>query len=154
MAYSVILLPSQKTIQLEEGENLLQGAKRQGIDIPSSCGGFASCTDCRVQIVRGDEFLSPIEFNEMKILGNTFHLTKERLACQLKVHGDIAVDLSSLREKSLNLKPATKVIRRKPKSIEEKQFDQASVEPSINLPKKLGGGKRPKAFRYSEEEDS
>lgn len=45
---AVRLLPSGRTVQLEPGESIFEGAKRIGIAIPSTCGGKGTCGRCRV----------------------------------------------------------------------------------------------------------
>ena len=68
--------------------------KQAGIDVKSTCGGKASCCECIVKVVEGGENLVPAEFKEKSLLGNVFHLTKERLSCQTFLNGDISVDVS------------------------------------------------------------
>jgi hypothetical protein len=44
-----------------------------------------------VEVLEGEEFLSPMNWDEEEHLGNSFHLTKERLSCQCRVFGDVVV---------------------------------------------------------------
>jgi hypothetical protein len=39
--------------------------------------------------------LSPQTFEELRLLGNVFHITKERLSCQTKLLGDVTLDISA-----------------------------------------------------------
>ncbi len=73
-----------KTILVEDGESILDALRRERIDIRSSCGGYASCSDCIVKILSNSETINSVTFDEKKLLGNVFHITKERLACQVK----------------------------------------------------------------------
>ena len=74
---------TNQTINVSEGESLLDALRRNSIDIRSSCGGFASCSDCIVKIIGECNGVNSVNFDEKKLLGNVFHITKERLACQL-----------------------------------------------------------------------
>lgn len=80
MKHKVTLKPSGEIVEIEEGKNLLSALREQDIYVKSSCGGVASCSDCIVKIVSGEDHLTPPPFSELKLLGNVFHITKERLA--------------------------------------------------------------------------
>jgi ferredoxin len=81
-------------VEVEEGKNLLEALRGQDVYVKSSCGGHATCTDCIIKIVSGEDNLTPPPFEELKLLGNVFHITKERLACQTMVTGDVTIDIS------------------------------------------------------------
>lgn len=95
MKYKVTLKPSGKTVDVEEGKSLLEALKENDIYIKSGCGGYASCTDCIIKVVSGEDNLTPPPFDELKLLGNVFHITKERLACQTKLTGDVTIDIAN-----------------------------------------------------------
>ncbi|MFN0065871.1 MAG: NADH:ubiquinone reductase (Na(+)-transporting) subunit F [Chlamydiales bacterium] len=70
------------------GQTLLTALTREGIPVPSPCGGKATCKQCRLQILEGAE--DPLETDK-----GTFN-KKElnegwRLSCQLKVKHDLKV---------------------------------------------------------------
>ena len=94
MKHKVTLKPSGDIVEIEEGKNLLSALREQDIYVKSSCGGVASCSDCIVKIVSGEDHLTPPPFSELKLLGNVFHITKERLACQTCVTGDVTIDIT------------------------------------------------------------
>jgi ferredoxin len=72
--------------EAEHGELLTQVAYRAGVTIQQTCGGTPSCTDCKVRVLKGfDDAFGPPEGPEIRLLGNVFFITKERLACQAKV---------------------------------------------------------------------
>lgn len=93
-SYKVTLKPSGVVVTVEEGKNLLAALREQDIYIKSSCGGHASCTDCVIKIVSGEDYVTPPPFEELKLLGNVFHITKERLACQTCLTGDVTIDIT------------------------------------------------------------
>ena len=41
------------------GETLFEIGRRNGVPIPTSCAGKASCGLCRVRVVAGETFLTP-----------------------------------------------------------------------------------------------
>lgn len=92
--HKVTLKPEGKVVEIEEGKNLLVALREADTYIKSSCGGHATCTDCIIKIVSGEDNLTPPPFEELKLLGNVFHITKERLACQTMILGDVTIDIS------------------------------------------------------------
>ncbi len=72
-----------KEVEAEAGETIVQAAFRAGVVIQQSCGGTPSCTDCRVKIVDNwENALEPPDGPELRLTGNVYFITKERLACQ------------------------------------------------------------------------
>lgn len=149
MKYKVTLRPSGEVVEIEEGKDLLSALREQNIYIKSSCGGHATCSDCIIKIVSGEDHITPPPFNELKLLGNVFHITKERLACQTCVTGgDIAIDIAKhdkasdedrLKNKTSNFskqKQAKPVVRkgsdvqkiRNEKLAERDEFDRAQKQ--------------------------
>jgi 2Fe-2S ferredoxin len=92
--HKVTLRPEGRVVEIEEGKNLLEALRATDTYIKSSCGGHATCTDCIIKIVSGEDNITPPPFEELKLLGNVFHITKERLACQTCVTGDVTIDIS------------------------------------------------------------
>tara|TARA_R110002072_G_scaffold276051_1_gene437579 strand:+ start:340269 stop:340940 length:672 start_codon:yes stop_codon:yes gene_type:complete len=108
MSFKVTIAPEGKEIQVDSETNMLEALKQAGIYIKSSCGGHASCSDCKVKITSGEDHLQETPFEETQLLGNVFHITKERLACQTKVCGDITLDISAHDEDTDREKIKTK----------------------------------------------
>ncbi len=137
-SHKVTLRPEGRVVEIEEGTNLLVALREQDIYVKSSCGGHATCTDCIIKIVSGEDNLTPPPFEELKLLGNVFHITKERLACQTCVTGDVTVDISKhdkasdeerLKNKTSNFskKKKTQTLVRKETDIEkikQAKFDE------------------------------
>lgn len=135
-SYKVTLKPSGDIVEVEEGKNLLEALREKDIYIKSGCGGHATCSDCIVKITSGEDYVTPPPFSELKLLGNVFHITKERLACQTCLTGDISIDISKhdkasdeekLKNKTSNFskkKQATKV--RKETDIKAIRSDRAA----------------------------
>lgn len=172
--YTATLVPSGEKIVLNEKKSLLENLKDNGHYVKSSCGGHASCTDCIVKVVTGEDNVNPPEFNELQLMGNVFHITKERLSCQTFVTGDVTVDISAhdKKEDERKLKNKTAAFAnkksngpriRKKEEVEEilkerqERWEEKQVsgqdwhkhwEKESDKPvKRFGGGKRPKGFR-------
>lgn len=171
----VTLRPSGHEIEVSSDKNLLESLRDEGIFLNSSCGGFASCSDCRVIVKSGQDVMGTQSFEETQLMGNVFHVTKERLACQLFPQGDMVLDTSL--HKNLDIKPVkpktapTRV--RKKEEVEDihkerrekreakeaaqnggqetepwfKHWEKTEDAEGTPVKKRLGGGDRPKFFR-------
>ncbi len=85
------------TVEVADGENLLDASRRVDAPVQTLCNGIASCVQCRVKIVSGGENLSPPESLEKDRIGNIFHITGERMGCQARVQGDVVVEILPVR---------------------------------------------------------
>lgn len=150
--HKVTLRPSGNIVEIEEGKNLLEALRSNDVYIKSTCGGVATCSDCIIKIVSGEDYITPPPFEELKLLGNVFHITRERLACQVKLLGDVTIDISKhdkakdedrLKNKTSNFSKKKQVkthVRKEPdivkirdeKIAEQAQFDQEQKEKSEN----------------------
>ncbi len=86
--------PDGKSGDVPENITLLEAAEHLGFPLNHDCGGNASCSTCRVEVVVGDENLSEIDFEEQDLLDREA-LTEayHRLGCQAKVLGDVIVQV-------------------------------------------------------------
>jgi len=170
--YKCTLWPSGEILDLNSEENLLVQLKKAGKNIKSSCGGCATCSDCMIIVKSGETNLSPQTFEELRLLGNVFHITKERLSCQTKLTGDVTIDISAHEKSATSAKSTssvpksttTKLKKRedlvklareneeksqvKPEGTWYRHWEKEAEDP--NKPKKLGGNKRPKSFNYND----
>ncbi len=89
---NIRFLPMGTVVESKAGETILETAQRVGVKSAATCGGRGICRGCRVRVVDGEDALSDMEYAEQSIMGNTFFLTKERLACQTRISGDIVVE--------------------------------------------------------------
>ena len=134
--HKVNIIPTGQVIEVEDGANLRESLISNGNNVYSKCGGCASCSDCIVVITDGHEHLNEIPFEEKQLLGNVFHITNERLACQVEVLGDITVDITEHLEAKVPAKPKT--VRRTKQEVEKK-----AEEPRPEYKPREGGFKRP-----------
>ena len=135
----VTILPHKKTIEVPEGANLREELVRQDIYVKSTCGGVASCGLCVAVVNSGEDYLNEFSFEEKQLLGNVFHITKERLTCQTIVMGDIEIDLSAHEQEITK-----KTIR---KSRDQLKAEKLEREEAPAKEPRQGGFKRPKAFK-------
>ncbi len=170
-------MPSGASLAIDENESLLTALKEAGYYVKSSCGGHASCTDCIVKILTGEDNVNAPGFDELQLIGNVFHITKERLSCQTRLTGDVTIDISnhdlkkdqektksktaSFSKSKSKSKNAVKVRRKDEiEEIKKEREEQWSEKQLKNDEwhkhwektddtkiKRLGGGKRPKEFR-------
>lgn len=130
--------PINKTIEVAEGSNLRDELVKHDIYVKSTCGGVASCGLCVAVIESGEDYLNEFSFEEKQLLGNVFHITKERLTCQTIVMGDIEIDLSAHK-----VEPVKKTIRKSREQIKEEKENREEI---VREPKQ-GGFRKPKAFK-------
>lgn len=81
-------------IECEEGKTIFEVAKSNSIPIAESCNGDKICGHCRVQIIEGTENLSEPDFDEMKLMKEKNFSQDERLACAVKVYGNVRIKTS------------------------------------------------------------
>jgi 2Fe-2S ferredoxin len=90
---SVTYLPSGVRADCADGESVFEVGRRAGVEISTACVGKASCGLCRVKVLMGEAYLSPLNAAERKHLGNVYFITKLRLSCQARVCGDVVVEI-------------------------------------------------------------
>ena len=83
--------PSGISRTVEKGTLLLDTARDAGLPIAQSCGGFAICSWCRMQILEGGENLSAPGAPEERMRRRGQLGEGERAACQAEVQGDVVV---------------------------------------------------------------
>jgi uncharacterized 2Fe-2S/4Fe-4S cluster protein (DUF4445 family) len=96
--HKVTFYPSERSISVDAGENLLQAAMAAGIHINASCGGNATCGKCKVKIVGGTNVVSPMHAK----LSAAEYADGYRLACLTSVTApvDIEIPLESQVDRS------------------------------------------------------
>lgn len=83
-----------KSGEVPENVSVLEAAELLGFPLEHDCGGNASCSTCRVEVMVGGEHLSEIDFDEQDLLDREA-LTEpyHRLSCQAKIFGDVMVQV-------------------------------------------------------------
>ena len=85
-----IRVNDERTLEVESGRTLLATLAGEGIFVPSACGGKGTCGACRVRVLEGG---GPAPASETGVVGRGDARRGYRLACQLKVRGDLHVAL-------------------------------------------------------------
>ena len=83
-----------KSGEVPENISVLEASELLDFPLDHDCGGNASCSTCRVDVMVGEEHLSEIDFEEQDLLDRealteSFH----RLSCQAKILGDVMVQV-------------------------------------------------------------
>ncbi len=79
------ILPDQKTIEVTEGENLLEAIRRAGIVMNTSCGGRGTCGRCKVEVVEGGVNAWQTKAKHLK--------ENEVVSCKTTVKGDVVINI-------------------------------------------------------------
>ncbi|MCK5883004.1 MAG: 2Fe-2S iron-sulfur cluster binding domain-containing protein [Bacteriovoracaceae bacterium] len=169
--YKLNVSPSGECIEIDGETNVKQALSNAGIYLKATCGGEGACGECVIKVLSGEDHLTPPGFLELSRLGNVFHITKERLACMTTIEGDITIDIAdhleapeSEKDKTDNSKKKLKTVVRSKDDVKqmyvERDQKRAEKQEVRDNPekhwkeekdpmrfKKLGGGKRPKAFK-------
>jgi Na+-transporting NADH:ubiquinone oxidoreductase subunit F len=88
--HSIDINNGQKKITLPHGVSLLSGLAKNGVLLPSACGGNARCGTCKVIVLRGGGEITP---QEVPIISAEAKAAFFRLACQVKVENDISIEV-------------------------------------------------------------
>lgn len=81
------------SLQCNANDNLLNILNANNLSISQSCGGNATCTTCRVLVIKGLENCSPREGIEAERAEEVGFPENERLACQTEILGDIEIEI-------------------------------------------------------------
>ncbi len=77
------------TVEVPNGQTILDASIRNRIPHHHQCGAQARCTTCRIQILDGISHVSARSLFEEQIASTRGWDKFTRLACQTKVHGDV-----------------------------------------------------------------
>jgi uncharacterized 2Fe-2S/4Fe-4S cluster protein (DUF4445 family) len=136
--YTIILQPSGRRGQVDEGTSIRAAARELGVEIESICAENATCGKCMVLIEEGRfekynidskrEHLSPVGTEERAYLmrrpklltDKGWEIGQVRLSCQCKVLGDVLINVpeesrgnkqivrKSARERAIEIKPSVR----------------------------------------------
>jgi len=93
---TIIASPEAAPVAVEcpAGTTLFEAGAKVAAGIDTACVGKGTCGLCRVRIKSGAEHLNPYTDEELKHLGNVYHITKIRLSCRCKVQGDVTIEIA------------------------------------------------------------
>ena len=82
------------TIEVDRWTSILDAALDAKVPLYHTCGGNASCSTCRVLVLKGAENLSGIESAEAQVLDAFDLAPPHRLGCQAQIlKGEVEVDI-------------------------------------------------------------
>ncbi len=87
---TITYFPMNVTCEALVGDNILEVALANGIDLQHNCGGVCACSTCHVIVKKGLKSLTEMEDDEGDQLDEAEGLTLDsRLGCQAKITEDI-----------------------------------------------------------------
>ena len=84
-----------KEYQFQAGTNLLELLNAQKVGINQSCGGFGTCTTCRVLVNQTDSPIHKMNETESERSVERNFEPDERLACQIEIIDNLAITIPS-----------------------------------------------------------
>ncbi len=87
-------IPLGVKVMCKDGITIYEVAKENSIPIAESCGGEKICGHCRIKVLEGMENLSRANFEEVELMRKKKFSIDERLACAVKVFGDVKITTS------------------------------------------------------------
>ncbi|MBM4326819.1 MAG: 2Fe-2S iron-sulfur cluster binding domain-containing protein [Deltaproteobacteria bacterium] len=85
-----IAINGERKIRVPGGKTLLESLKQHKIFVPATCGGRATCAYCKVKTISGFGAVLP---TEAPVLSPEETRQGVRLACQVKLQSDVAIEL-------------------------------------------------------------
>ena len=80
------ICPNGATVELNEGDNLLEGLHEHGVEIEHACDMSKACTTCHVVVRQGFDSLEEMDDVEADLLDRAWGLEpNSRLSCQCVV---------------------------------------------------------------------
>jgi Na+-transporting NADH:ubiquinone oxidoreductase subunit NqrF len=144
----------ENSFQIDSNQSVWHFLKANGVFIKSSCGGVGSCGDCIVKIKHPIDTYRELNQIEKKHLGNVYYMTHERLSCQLYITTNLSIeinehDLSIIQNKQRERYMKTK-IRKKSELNDATSLEKKIKRSGVKIVK--GGSRRPKTFKYDNQE--
>ncbi|MBU0990909.1 MAG: DUF4445 domain-containing protein [Proteobacteria bacterium] len=125
--HSILFLPHNKKIEVDDGSLLIQAAMDAGVHINASCGGEGVCGKCRVLVEHGSLSQGISEKLSKEDIENGY-----RLACLAQVEKDVTIRIpveSNIDASVLNLQSVPRIKAR----IKQMNFDDLK-EQGLFLP--------------------
>ena len=92
--YTLNLKSDDRKIQIDEDQTVWEALIGAGIFLRTDCGGKGFCGKCRVKVASDStENVAAANESEIKILGRSDRSHGMRLACRLKLTGDVALEI-------------------------------------------------------------
>jgi uncharacterized 2Fe-2S/4Fe-4S cluster protein (DUF4445 family) len=96
---SLTILPEGLTVAVAPGISVLEACREHDIDLPGICGGRGRCRECRVTVI--GRVIAPSALDKSLLEADDI-ARGWRLSCQLRVDGDLTVELPPVSLKLLD----------------------------------------------------
>lgn len=96
----VKFLPMDKEVDITPEQSVLEVALANQIPIRTVCKGVPACSECRVRITEGENYVLPPSKAELNLIGSGYFVDHRRLSCQLRCYGNVTIDVSEQLSKS------------------------------------------------------
>ncbi len=83
-----------KEVEITSEQSVLEVALANQIPIRTICKGVPACSECRVRITEGENYVLPPGKAELNLIGSGYFVDHRRLSCQLRCYGNVTVDVS------------------------------------------------------------
>lgn len=110
-------IPQNVEADVDPSKTLMQIATDSGLKIKSLCGGVATCGECRVRIVEGENSVPEPSHLELNMIGTSYYIDGRRLSCQVRCFGSVTVDLTEQVNKVDTQKKIRGFKQRDPKEL-------------------------------------
>jgi ferredoxin len=92
-----------KEVEITPEQSVLEVALANQIPIRTVCKGIPACSECRVRITEGENYVLPPSKAEINLIGSGYFVDHRRLSCQLHCYGDVTIDVSEQLSKSTDI---------------------------------------------------
>lgn len=83
MTNTVKIVDSQRELEIDDSQTILEFLLKNKINIDHSCGGLGTCGTCRIEVLN-HQLLEPRNELEKERACDLNFCNEERLACQIK----------------------------------------------------------------------
>ena len=80
---------AELVVNVAQGQTVLAGLQRAGVDWMHACGAKGRCTSCRMIVLAGAENIAPDTAPETRFRNNGRLRPNERLTCQAQLTGPV-----------------------------------------------------------------
>lgn len=91
ISISVTINDFEKLVDIRRDETILETCLRNKLDLPHSCGGFATCGTCLVVVEEGLANCLPRNEYEQEMASDRGFSDRERLGCQTCCSGFVKI---------------------------------------------------------------
>lgn len=110
-------IPQNIEVDVDPSKSLMQIATENGLKVKSLCGGVATCGECRIKIVEGENSVPEPSKLELNMIGTSYYIDGRRLSCQVHCFGSVTVDMTEQLNKVDTYKKVRGFKQKDPKEL-------------------------------------